>query len=154
MLESFAQWCFQLSLAEAIRSVAWPFPTIEIVHLAGLVLVFGSMLILNLRLFGVILKDAPAPQVVQGLAPWTLVGLGFQVVSGPLMFIASATRFYQSPAFRVKLALIAAALIYHFAVHRRAASSASRWKARLSATISMALWIGVFLAGMGIELLA
>jgi len=154
MLEQFAQWCQNLALADAIRSVAWPFPTIEIVHLAGIVLVFGSILITNLRMFGFILKDVPAVEVARSVAPWTLIGLGFQVISGPLMFITSATRFYGNETFRVKLLLLAVALIYHFAIHRKAASSARTLILKLSAAVSMLTWIGVVLAGMGIELLA
>ena len=151
MLASFAQWCQNLALAEAIRNRPWPFPTIEIFHLAGLVLVFGSIFVLNLRMFGFILKDTPAVRVAHSLAPWTLVGLGVQVLTGPLLFISAAMRFYGNGTFRMKLALIASALIYHFLVHRRAVS-ARTVAARVSAAVSTLLWMSVFLAGMDIEL--
>lgn len=153
MLASFAQWCQTLALAEAIRDKSWPFPTIEIFHLAGLVLVFGSILVLNLRLFGFILKDVSAVDMAMSLAPWTLAGLGVQVLTGPLLFISGAMRFSQNEEFRIKMVLIACALLYHFGIHRRAAS-AGAMAARVSAAVSMLLWVGVFLAGMGIELLA
>ncbi len=152
MFTTFAQWCQSLALAQTIRNVVWAFPTIEIVHLAGLVVVFGSIFVLNLRMLGFILSDTPAAQVAKGLAPWTLVGLGIQIVTGPLLFVSGAVRFSENGPFRIKIVLIAAALVYHFAIHQRAIS-ASTIAARLSAAVSIMLWTSVFLAGMSIELL-
>lgn len=152
MFTTFAQWCQSLALAQTIRNVVWAFPTIEIVHLAGLVVVFGSIFVLNLRMLGFILSDTPAAQVAKGLAPWTLAGLGIQIVTGPLLFVSGAVRFSENGPFRIKIVLIAAALVYHFVIHQRAIS-ASTIAARLSAAVSIMLWTSVFLAGMSIELL-
>jgi hypothetical protein len=151
---SFIQWCQHLALAEAIRSVSWPYPAIEIVHICGLVMVFGSILVLNLRIFGAYLTDTPSAEIADDLAPWTLVGLAIQVVSGPLLFITSAERFSESTPFLTKLVLLVVALIYHFAVHRNSSRGRGPLPAKASALISMVLWIGVILAGLGIELLA
>ncbi len=154
MIESFVQWCMHLKLAAAIRSVSWPYPTIEIVHICGFVTVFGTMMILNLRLFGAYLKDTPAAEIADDLAPWTLVGLAMQVVSGPLLFITSAEKFADSTPFQTKLVLLVIALIYHYGVHRNASRERGPLPAKASALISMVLWIGVILAGLSIELLA
>jgi hypothetical protein len=154
VIERFVYWCQHLPLAEAIRSVQWAYPMIEIAHIAGVILIFGSVLITNMRLLGLMLKDIPSPDVASGLAPWTLAGFGVQAVSGPLLFITSAERFSESTPFHVKLVLLTAALLYHFLVHRKAAFREGVGFAKYSAVISMALWIGVILAGLGIELLA
>ncbi len=152
----FIDWCQNLPLSEAIRGVKWPFPTIESLHLAGLVIVFGSILIVNLRIFGRVLKETPIVDVARGVAPITLVGLGVQALSGPLLFISNAAKFYGSDPFRLKLLLLAFSLTYHFAVHRPAtfAADSSIAKLRTSAALSMTLWMSVVLAGMFIELLA
>ena len=93
-------------LSAAIRGAKWIYPSIEILHIAGLVLVFGSILVLNLRIFGRVLRQTPVREVGRGLAPLTLVGLCGQAVSGPLLFIASAMRFSQSGPFQLKLVLL------------------------------------------------
>ena len=53
-MSAFLQWCHDNALSEFMRSAKWPFPTVEIFHIAGLILIFGSVLVLNLRIFVVI----------------------------------------------------------------------------------------------------
>jgi len=153
---SFATWVQHTSAAEAIRSVPWPIPVIEIFHIAGMVLVFGTILILNLRAFGLILRSEPVSQIAQDLTPLTLVGLGVQLVSGSLLFMVSAMKFTENPVFRIKIALVIAAVAYHFAVHRRIAIAheTQAHQLRLSAAVSLVLWAGVVLVGLDIGVLS
>ena len=155
-MTGFLEWCQTNALSQFMRSAKWPYPTVEIFHIAGLVLVFGSMLVLNLRIFGRILREEPVPQVARGLAPLTWIGLAAQVVSGPVLFMTSAMKFSESTPFKLKLLLLMVALTYHFGVHRRFAldPEAPATMLRVSAAVSMLLWIGVVLAGFAIELLA
>ena len=153
-MDSFLHWCQHLPLAEAIRNAAWAFPTVEIFHLFGLAMVFGSIFVLNLRLLGAAMKDTPAAEITDDLTPWTLTGLCIQVMTGPLLFITSPARFAGNTFFQYKLLLIALALVYHFAIHRRAAKGMGIIPAKASAILSMLSWIGIVIAGMGIELLA
>ena len=95
-MTAFAGWLQHTSSAEAIRSVPWPIPVIEIFHIAGMVLVFGTILVLNLRVFGLIFRSEPVSQIAQDLTPLTLTGLGVQLVSGSLMFMVSAMKFTES----------------------------------------------------------
>lgn len=44
-MTAFAEWCRHTAIATAIRSTLWPFPVIEIFHIAGMVVVFGTMLV-------------------------------------------------------------------------------------------------------------
>ena len=152
----FLLWCQSTALSRWILSAKWRYPTVEILHIAGLVLVFGSVLVLNLRIFGRVLQQTPVRDVALGLAPLTLVGLCAQCVSGPLLFVATAMRFSANGAFRLKLVLLGVALLYHYGVHRPMAIAdlAGTSKLRRSAALSMLLWTSVILAGLGIELLA
>jgi len=155
-MSEFLQWCHDNALSEFMRSAKWPFPTVEIFHIAGLILIFGSVLVLNLRIFGRILRQEPVPQVAAGLSPLTAVGLAAQVVSGPVLFMTSAMRFSESTPFRLKLLFLLVALTYHYGVHRRFAldPAVPAHTLRVSAVVSMLLWISVVLAGFAIELLS
>ena len=68
-MNGFTAWCQYNALSQFMRSAKWPYPSVEILHIAGLILVFGSMLILNLRIFGRILRQEPVSQVAAGLSP-------------------------------------------------------------------------------------
>jgi len=154
-MTAFVEWCQASALSDFMRSAKWPFPTVEIFHFVGVILVFGSMLVLNLRIFGRILRHAPIPQVAEGVAPLTAIGLAAQLVSGPVLFVTSALKFSASTPFKWKLLLLVAALIYHFGVHRRFAMDPETpmSKLRISAAVSALSWIGVVLAGLAISLL-
>ena len=153
---SFATWCQHTAIAEAIRSAPWPFPVIEIFHIAGMVVVFGTVLILNLRVFGLILRGEPVSQIAQDLTPLTLTGLGVQFASGSLMFIVSAMKFTENALFGIKIVLVIAAVAYHFGIHRNLAISkdAHPGRLRLSAAVSLVLWAGVVLVGLDIGVLS
>jgi hypothetical protein len=153
---SFASWLQHTSVAETIRSVPWPIPVIEIFHIVGMVLVFGTILILNLRVFELILRGEPVSQIAEDLTPLTLAGLVVQLVSGSLLFMVSAMKFTENPVFRIKIALVIAAAAYHFAVHRRIAIAheTQAQGLRLSAAVSLVLWAGVVLVGLDIGVLS
>lgn len=155
-MTAFAEWCQHTAIATAIRSELWPFPVIEIFHIAGMVVVFGTMLVLNLRVFGLILRSEPVSQIAHDLTPFTLAGLGVQLVSGSLMFVASARKFTENAVFGIKIGLVVAAVTYHFAIHRKVAlaEDAPEGQLRLSAAVSLVLWASVVLAGLDIGILS
>ena len=77
------------------------------------------------------------------------------VPSGTLMFVAHATEMSSNPAFRVKLVLIAAALVNAGLFHRWPFRAVGDWDtelaaplpARLAGALSIALWTGVIACG-------
>jgi hypothetical protein len=149
----FAEWCWNLPLSIAIRSAPWPFPVLEILHIAGLLLVFGTVLIVDLRLLGMVLRREPGGQVSGDLMRWAWPGFGVQILTGPLLFIANSRKFYDSGFFRAKLVMLAVAIAFHFIVVRRiSASVEAGGRARLAGAVSLTLWTAVIVSGLSIEL--
>jgi hypothetical protein len=148
----FAEWCWNLPVSVAIRSAPWPFPALEILHIVGLVLVFGTVLIVDLRLLGVILRREPAWQISADLMGWAWPGFALQILTGPLLFVANSRKFYDSPFFRCKLVLLVLAVAFHFTVVRRVGASIDAGVARWAGGVSLALWAAVILSGVSIEL--
>jgi hypothetical protein len=144
----FLEWCQNSGLGAAIRHDAWTIPAIEILHLAGVVLVFGSVAITNLRLLGRILISEPAGPLAADLGRWTRAGLILLVVTGPLLFFAMPKKLFETPDFTVKLALVAVALAYHFTVYRRRVATGAFDHAKTPAAISLGLWMIAILAGV------
>lgn len=152
----FAEWCWNLPLSVAIRSAAWPFPALEIVHIVGFLLVFGTVLIVDLRLLGIVLRRDAGWQVSGDLMRWAWPGFGVQLLTGPLLFIANSRKFYDSPFFRPKLVLLVLAIGFHYTAVRRLSRSveadAIPGRARLAGGVSLALWAAMMVAGFSIEL--
>lgn len=147
-------WLETSALAAAMRQWQWLYPIVEILHILGFVLVVGGAFFFDLRLLG-----RGHSLAVSGLAAhllaWARVGFLLVVPTGVMMFSAHATEFAVNPAFRVKLILIAAALLNAAAFHRWPFRSVARWEvrtatpawARLAAVTSLACWVGVIACG-------
>ena len=139
----------------AMHAGAWQFPAVEILHIAGSIIVFGSVLIVNLRLLGQVFTDVSVVAVSSDLRAWNRLGLMAQFLTGPLLLITEATRFYANTPFRAKVALLLLAILFQITVHRRVVASEmplGRGLVALVAGTSLALWLGVVISGLSIEL--
>jgi len=126
---------------------SWLFPLIEWVHLCGLAVLAGTIMLLNLRLLGLGLRRQPVAQLAGHLAPWTRLGFAIMLTTGPVMFFSDTARYLANGAFRFKMACLALALGAHFTLHRRAVRSGT---GRLAAIVSLVLWTCVVLGGRAI----
>ena len=114
----------------------------------------GTVLMVDLSLLGRGIARYPVGRIAQELGNWTLAGLALMLTSGPLLLVSEAVRCYKTPAFWIKMALLAAALVFYFTIHRKAVAHAdvSRRGVRGAAIVSLALWTGVALAGKAIAI--
>src|SRR5262249_2609407 len=137
-----------------IRSSNWLFPAIEAVHIIALCLLFGAILLLNLRLLGIALRSTPVAKLANDLAPWTLCTLIIMLTTGTMLFSSESIKCYQSPPFQVKMVLLFSAIIFHFTIYKRVTRErvieVGPRPARLAATISLMLWFGIGIAGRAI----
>ena len=143
-------------MGETIRGSRLYFPIIETFHLLALTLLFGAILMLNLRLCGLFMKDLPIQQVTRDLAPWTIWSLVVILASGYMLFTSEAMKCYASVPFQVKMLFLFTAIAYHFTLYRKVTRSDQEprrvWGVTL-AVISVLLWLGVGLGGRGIGFL-
>jgi hypothetical protein len=132
----------------------WVFPVVESLHICGFTLLVGTIVVLDLRLLGLRLRQQPISQLARALSPWIWAGLLLQLITGPYLFSGDPYEYVQIAAFRMKMLLFVLALISHFTV-MRAATAPSRdsaplgWR-RPAALVSLGLWVSVMLAGLWI----
>lgn len=149
------EWLQQTYLAETIQHSATLIATLEIVHLIGLTLLLGSIVMVDLTLLGHGVGSYPVSKIARQLNRWTVAGLAVMFASGPFLLISEAERCYKTPAFWIKMALLATALLFHFTLHRRVALAEPPIPgpaAKLTGILSLALWFGVALAGKAIAI--
>lgn len=150
-LISFFQWCENSSIGNSIRSSSWLFPGIETIHLLGLAVIGGVVLVLNMRMLGLGLRGQPVAQLARDTQPCLLASLTVMLVSGFLLFLSEAVKCYYHPAFWVKMASLALAILFTFTVHRKVAladpAGMSPGWGKVVAIISMILWTGVGIGG-------
>jgi len=145
------------SLGHAMQTSKWDFALVEMLHLLALAFLGGSMLVVDLRLLGVILKDESARLIGRDLSRVLIGSLIVMILTGIALLSEEAGKCYFSPAFRWKMALLAAAVLFYFTVHRAAllrtdSGGPTLWS-RTTAIVSLSLWLGVGVAGRAIGLL-
>src|SRR5712691_9173072 len=100
-----------------MRQWQWLYPIVEIVHILSFVLVVGGAFFFDLRLLGRS-RSLSVRGLSMHLLSWSRAGFALVLPTGFMMFTAPATEFAVNPAFRVKLILIAVALLNAAAYHR------------------------------------
>ena len=151
----FFQWCDNTWLGSTIRESRIYFPIIETFHLFALTLLFGAVLMINLRIFGLILKNQPVTQVHQDINPYAFWSLVVILVSGVMLFLSEAMKCFASGPFQVKMAFLFSAIIFHFTIHRYIVKREhfNPILGKLAAVISVMLWLGVGVGGRAIGFL-
>jgi len=142
------------AIGVAMRQSLWLYPIVEIVHLAGIGLLFGSIAILDLRLLG-LSRGVPVRRLAAHVLPWTAASFLLIVPSGLAMFVAHAGDFIASPVFALKMGLILAAGVNAAVFHAGAMRTASDWDvnrappraARVAAALSLLAWVSVIACG-------
>jgi len=145
------QWCYDTWIGATIRESTWLFPLIEAFHLVGLGLTAGTVLTVDLRLFGVGLSRQSAAQLWASVQPWFLGSVSLMFVTGILLFMSEAIKCYYSFAFWIKMASLLLALVFAFTIRRhvlQTGPTSGAWQqGRLTALASLVLWFGVAWGG-------
>jgi len=134
------------ALAETIRRVTWAYPLLETVHIASFAALIGSVLLFELRVFGVARAVGVVPLARLALRT-ALIAFACAAMSGALLFIPSATELAAHPAFQVKLLLILLAGLNAAVFHLRGGVRGHDTVARLQAMASLVLLLAVLAAG-------
>ena len=137
------------AFAEWLRTAPWAWPVVEALHIVGFALLFGSIVLVDLRVLG-----AGAALDVRALArfalPATRAGFALAVATGLPMAVAQAAELWFNRAFRLKLLLLAVALCNVLWFHARRGLDRRDAFAKGQALLSLACWFLIILAGRGI----
>jgi uncharacterized membrane protein len=130
----------------------WVWPICEVLHFVGLCLLFGVILLVNLRLAGFI-TGVPLADMNR-LLPWAMAGLGINIITGLLFFLAAPDQYTQNSAFAWKMGLVVLgglSLLYPTMFDKEPASKSDIVHAattrKLVAACSLLIWIGVIFFG-------
>ena len=147
----FFEWCENAELIVAMRSSLWLFPVIESLHLMGLAMIGGTLLVVDLRLLGFGLRRQPVAVLARDAEGWLIGSLCVMVPTGLLLFMSSAVKCYYLPVFWVKMTALLIALAFTFSIRRHVAMAVDPdvtpvWP-KVVAGASLSLWSTVAIAG-------
>jgi hypothetical protein len=145
------QWLAETGVGTQIRESDNLFSAIETVHVLGVAVSVGTIVIADLAVLRIIFTRYSTREVLEPLVKITWMGFGLMAASGILLFWSEAHKLYGNAAFRCKLLLLLALGINQWIFHRR--SAPSRQNQRVQAVVSLSLWTGVIVLGRAIAYL-
>jgi hypothetical protein len=122
------------------------YPLLEVVHITGIALLLGSLMLVELRVWG---HGAalPLPALARLGLSVTLAGFGLAAASGLAMFATQPEELLTNPAFRIKFLLLLAAGANAAWFHLRGSLARLDAMARAQTVLSLGLWLAVILCG-------
>lgn len=142
-------WLESSALADTLRGAGvWTYALLNLGHIIGISLLFGAVLILDLRLMGV-WRGLPLALIARCTVPVAATGVVLAIGTGIMMISFNASEYYGNPFFYIKLPAIVLALINAVAVTRsRAWHDATVGQALVTTTpalmlagaLSLVLW--------------
>ena len=129
-----------------LKSSVWAYPALEILHICGIALLLGNLVLLEMRVFG-----RGAGLDVKALASLSLgiAGVGFSLAaaSGLLMFASQAAELLTNRAFTLKMVLLMVAACNAAWFHGRDSLGRLDGVARVQMVVSSLIWLAVIACG-------
>ncbi|HKU64570.1 MAG TPA: DUF6644 family protein [Rhizomicrobium sp.] len=152
----FLTWLEHSPLGALTRSLGvWSYGVINLIHILGIILLFGAILILDLRMLGA-WRPIPLPLLSRPTTRMAQIGFLVAVMSGIPMLSVKSTDYIGNPFLLIKFPAIGLALINVWLVHRSEAWRAhrvrdlmpsERSRLKLGAVLSLAFWLTAITAG-------
>lgn len=130
----------------SLASSTWAYPMLEVVHLIGVALLLGNLVLFELRVWG--LGVAVPPEALARLAlPVVVVGFGLCAASGLLMFLTQPAELLANRPFVFKMGILMLAGCNAAAFHARGSLQKLDTTAKVHTTASVLMWVSVLALG-------
>lgn len=154
-LLSLIQSVYDSGIAEWMRSSVKAMPVVESIHVLAVAMVFGTILVVDLRLLGFPNTQRPFTRVSGEMLRYTWVAFCIAVITGALMFTPNAITYYGNTAFRFKLLTLLCAGINMVIFQLITVRGVAAWDqgrptptaGRIAGLLSIVLWTAVIFFG-------
>ena len=140
------------TIGDVMANSKWAWAAGETVHFIGLCLLFGVVLLVDLRMLG--FMKGLSFTALHRLLPWGVLGFGVNVVTGMFFFVGAPPTFYVTNSvffWKLALILVAGANALYFTVFDQAwtveAGGTPPVAAKVAAASGILLWTGVIFCG-------
>jgi hypothetical protein len=154
-LSEFSKWLAATPLSHVIQTTKWVIPALQTIHILSVAVVFSSAVLVDLRLWRLLNRDLPLPEVARRFLPTIWPVLLVLLITGSLLIIGEPKRSLLNSAFYLKMALLAVAIVITAWLQWSLSSSPNFWDknrgrrmaGQLAATVSILVWCGILFAG-------
>ena len=130
----------------ALKSSVWAYPALEVLHISGIAMLLGNLVLLEMRVFGrgVGLDVKALASLSLGIAAF---GFSLAAVSGLLMFASQAAELLTNRAFTLKMVLLMLAGCNAAWFHGRGSLAKLDVLARVQMVLSSFIWLAIVVCG-------
>ena len=150
-------WLEASALADLLRGLGiWTYGIVNLVHILGIGLLFGTVALLDLRLLG-LWRSIPVATLARPAVPLAATGFVLAIISGIMMLSFNTTEYHGNPFLYIKLpmvviGLVNVAVITRLPAWKRATAGAPEAPAdrtilALAGGISLLIWLTVITCG-------
>lgn len=129
-----------------ISSHPTAYPALEVVHIVGIALLLGSLVVFELRVWG-LGRELPAPALARLALSLSLGGFALAAGSGLLMFASQPGELLTNRAFVWKMGLLMLAGTNAAMFHARGGVRRADAVARVQTVLSLGVWLAVIICG-------
>ena len=155
LLTNSANWIASTRLSLLFQSTEGLIAASQSIHILAISVVFGSGLMISLRLLGVGASGRTVSRLASTLLPWMGWSLVVLLLTGLLQLVAEPVRELGTTAFWLKMGMLVCVLALNVWFGRTVRARAATWdsavtrpaSARLFAVASLLLWVGIVLCG-------
>src|SRR5712671_674949 len=142
-------------LATWINTTRGAFAVVEALHVIATATVFGTILIVDLRLLGLPTTTRRFTAIAGETLGWTWAAFSLAAVTGPLLFTTNPAFYFGNFEFRAKMLLLLLAGINMAVFEFHTIKTVALWdigksppaSAKLAGTLSLVLWLSVITFG-------
>jgi hypothetical protein len=157
MLE-FAQWVQFTGLFTYLRSSAFTYPIILSLHMCGIGMFGGMILLGDFRMLGISMRNRSISDLIDQLRVPKRWGALLMITCGILLAGSKAEEYYYNAFFRVKMILLLCVFVHGWIFRKsvyentKALDAAPQVPAiaKVAAATSLLLWTGLVICGRGI----
>jgi uncharacterized membrane protein SirB2 len=156
-MHDFAQWLELTPVSVTIKEIDWIIPLVQSIHIVTIAVVFGSILMIALRVLGLVRTDQTPAAVLARFAPWIGRGLLVLLLTGAILVLGEPIREIMSSSFWLKMGLIVVGAAGALAFRRTLASAPAvsghapfSGGTKAAAMATVVLWLTVIFLGRAI----
>ena len=150
-LYPFFDWLDTSLLADISKAYGGVFAVVQMFHLLGMSVLGGMVLVGDLRLLNVVMRDTPSEIVIENTHKWFGIGLATMIISGIFMSSAVSLKLYYNEMFWAKMSALAVGIAFFYLVRRPLLSAPHAGikpgLLKLMALTSIAIWFTVAASG-------
>ncbi len=142
----FFEYLQNTAFTNTVQASWWMGAMFNVLHLLTLVVFFGALMMVDLRLMGFGLRDQPLSRVASEARPWLFWGFMGLLATGIPQFVSLAIRNYYNFFFWVKMTALVVAVLYTFVLRPKVVAANEhelQGTARLVGFGSFVLWSGI-----------